>query len=557
VTVLADRLAYAALLTLALCVGLGDVRPSSPLAAVQLLLPVSLTLSLAAVLLRSRRTWRWPRRTHALGSARPLPKLIGVLPSAGPGRVWLALLVWLAVQTLSALLAPAHRQAALWALERPFAGALLAMSVCAMCRDAQRAIGLAKALATGGLVVAVVGLAQASGNAAVGAWLGSLHDGAVPIGDVPRVASTLSHPNVAAIVLELTLPLAIAWWWSARPVGWASRLALGGAMVASLLALVLTFSRAGLLAALVALALMAAASLRQRCSRLAQRIGALALLVPLALAWTALADDGLDRRLTAGLEESGATSPARPVYWSAALAMTHDHPLLGVGPDNYRWEFAGYSGVDVDNLGVHAHNQALEALADTGVLGFAALAWLVAAIALVAARGVFAPGLFTTQRGTKRFFSEEKQTSAQALETFAPHLTALWVWRLALLASLCAWLAHGLLDDFERFWPASAGFWLTVGLAVRLAGTERAQQVQQALGRVALGRESDPCEPRLAPVLRPPAQRDDVALGTHRAERGQVPDGQPWQGPIEQDHVAPRGDDLIDQRLAGRGLTHD
>ena len=42
-----------------------------------------------------------------------------------------------------------------------------------------------------------------------------------------------------------------------------------------------------------------------------------------------------------------------------------------------------------------------------------------------------------------------------------------WPWRAALLASLSAWLLHALLDDFERFWPASVAFWLVAGLALR------------------------------------------------------------------------------------------
>jgi hypothetical protein len=39
-----------------------------------------------------------------------------------------------------------------------------------------------------------------------------------------------------------------------------------------------------------------------------------------------------------------------------------------------------------------------------------------------------------------------------------------WPWRAAVLASFSAWLVHALLDDFERFWPASVAFWLIVGL---------------------------------------------------------------------------------------------
>ena len=126
-------------------------------------------------------------------------------------------------------------------------------------------------------------------------------------------------------------------------------------------------------------------------------------------------------------------------FWTAALDMLRDHPWLGVGPDNFRWRFASYSGVPADNLGIHAHDQYLEALADTGVLGLLTLGWLLVRLVRTALDGV--------RRATA---------------------SADWPWRAAILASLSAWLLHALLDDFERFWPASVAFWLLAGLNLRL-----------------------------------------------------------------------------------------
>src|SRR5437764_690763 len=83
----------------------------------------------------------------------------------------------------------------------------------------------------------VFGLAEAAGQAAIRDWLASLHQAPVPIGDVPRIASTLSHPNVAAVVLELSLPLLVAWTWTARG---AWRVFLVLAASSTLLAIVLT-----------------------------------------------------------------------------------------------------------------------------------------------------------------------------------------------------------------------------------------------------------------------------------------------------------------------------
>jgi hypothetical protein len=129
--------------------------------------------------------------------------------------------------------------------------------------------------------------------------------------------------------------------------------------------------------------------------------------------------------------------PARIQFWTAAWGMLRDHPLLGVGPDNFRVRFVDYAGIDEAHIGTHAHSLYFESLADTGVLGFGALAWLLTRLVARAARGL-----------DKRLDRD-------------------WLWRAALLASLVAWLVHGLLDDFERFLPTHLAFWLIVGLVLR------------------------------------------------------------------------------------------
>ena len=60
----------------------------------------------------------------------------------------------------------------------------------------------------------------------------------------------------------------------------------------------------------------------------------------------------------------------------------------------------------------------------------------------------------------------------------SPELDGPWLWRAALVASLAAWLVHGLLDDFERFWPAHVAYWLLVGLLVRAGTSQRAHRVE-------------------------------------------------------------------------------
>ena len=229
-----DRLAFACLVLLALCVGLGDIASVTSVDAVLLtgvrgLLPLGIGLTLLATLLRRR------------------------LP-AFPSRLAVPAAAWLTVLVVSAALAPSNRLEALASLERPASGALLAWAVYDLCRTRARWRLLAKATALSGLAIALAGLAEASGIPTARDWLAALHDGSVPIGDVPRIASTLSHPNEAAMLLELSLPLLVAWAWTASR-RWRVPLAL--AALSNLVAMVLTFSRAGVVAGMAGLAVMA------------------------------------------------------------------------------------------------------------------------------------------------------------------------------------------------------------------------------------------------------------------------------------------------------------
>jgi O-antigen ligase len=105
--------------------------------------------------------------------------------------------------------------------------------------------------------------------------------------------------------------------------------------------------------------------------------------------------------------------PGRGELWRIALSMWRSHPLLGVGPDNFRWLYGRQAGEPFWDTRVFANNTLLEAAATTGSLGLAALALTLAA------------ALFTSYRGFERAPDAE---------------------RLALLGLTVAVLAHGLVD---------------------------------------------------------------------------------------------------------------
>ena len=307
-----DRLTFFVLACLAATAGLGDIAPATPgatlvLNSVRALVPLVILLALGNAL-RSR---RWPRFPRAL---------------ARPSAVWLAVLV------ASTVGAARFQPEAIASLMRPASGLLLAWAVYDLCPTPGRWRRLTLALALGGLATALVGLAEATRLRPASDWIAVLHNGQIPIGDVPRVAATLSHPNEAAMFLELSLPLLIVLAWTSSPP-WRSLWTL--AALATLLAVVLTFSRAGLVAAVTALGVLILVASRRHALTQLVLLGVVGLAFPLALAWGFVMDPGLDHRLVAGLDESSVHQPARTAFWAAAVAMVRDHPLLGVGPDNF------------------------------------------------------------------------------------------------------------------------------------------------------------------------------------------------------------------------------
>jgi hypothetical protein len=126
----------------------------------------------------------------------------------------------------------------------------------------------------------------------------------------------------------------------------------------------------------------------------------------------------------------------RPALWRAAVAAWRQHPLLGLGPDNFRHLYGGYLGLASADDRFHANSLFFETLASVGTAGLLALAWLVASLAR----------------------SVRRATAVPATRTLA----------LGLAAGLCAYLLHGLLDYFFEFTPTYALFWLLGGMVVAL-----------------------------------------------------------------------------------------
>jgi O-antigen ligase len=184
-----------------------------------------------------------------------------------------------------------------------------------------------------------------------------------------RVPSLLYYSNSLAGYLNLVLPIAIAIW-IVRPNKKLRRLALANLFLGGM-ALILTESRGGLVA-LGAVALVGVwCFLRRPAARLAAFTALLAIVLvalPLMVSFS---------EHFAEIEESNAL--ARLELWAAAWSMFRSSPVLGVGYGNFRELYAPLLEVDWIPEGAYdAHNIYLQALSETGVIGFAVFVFLFA-----------------------------------------------------------------------------------------------------------------------------------------------------------------------------------
>ena len=132
----------------------------------------------------------------------------------------------------------------------------------------------------------------------------------------------------------------------------------------------------------------------------------------------------------------------RAALWRTALALWRERPIVGIGPDNFRWAHGAYAGwprgVTQDTL-VTASNMFLETAATTGLLGLLALLGTLAA----------------TARAALEALARAPADSADAV------CAAVW---LALVLGIAA---HGLVDTFLGF----TGHYLFLALVVGAASS--------------------------------------------------------------------------------------
>jgi hypothetical protein len=129
-------------------------------------------------------------------------------------------------------------------------------------------------------------------------------------------------------------------------------------------------------------------------------------------------------------------SPDRAGALHAALQLVAQHPLTGTGPGNahLRWEGQGHG----TQLFAYVHNEYLQVAAELGLVGLALLAILLAAIALLLWRAGAAGSSGATSAG-----------AVAAAAAFATHSAFDFVWHLPAIVLTVALLVAAALPGFD------------------------------------------------------------------------------------------------------------
>jgi len=289
----------------------------------------------------------------------------------------------------------------------------------------RKLLWLVDALVTMGLALSLHGLYQ---------YL--FTDDVIVAEGVRRVRGIYGSPNNMALFLGRVLPIVVALAWMGQS-GWRRRL-YAGACVPLVLCIFLTYSRGawlvGVPSALLFLGLLGG------------RRSALVSLGVVLLGLLSLIPLGGTERVASTFRFTEGTGFLRLRLWESAWHMIRDHPILGIGLDNFLYLYPQYilPGAEIEPNLSHPHNIVLDYWTRLGVLGIVALTWLLAAFF----------------RKASRFWHTRPRDDAQAMVY-------------GLSASMVAFVAHGMIDSSYFVVELAFVFFLSLGL-LRCVEADRA-----------------------------------------------------------------------------------
>jgi len=298
--------------------------------------------------------------------------------------------------------------------------------------SAEQLLRLVDALLLAGLAVCILGLYQyfVSGDVIVAEGVRRMH-------------GVYASPNNLSLFLGRIIPLAI----SALVIGKASRRRVYGlGLLLLVLCLFLTYSRGGWLLSLPAAVLTIGLLRGRRAVLLAVTAMALCILLLLPLVGT--------QRLISLFDLEQGTTFRRLKLWEATVAMIRDHPITGIGLDNFLYQYPQYmlqAAWQEPDLS-HPHNIVLDYWTRLGIGGVVVLLWLEAAF-------------FTT---ALRLYRRLPDGNERAII-------------LGLIAGMTSTLAHGLIDNSYFLVDLAFVFFFSLGLIRAMDAIGLSQAVASAI----------------------------------------------------------------------------
>ncbi len=182
----------------------------------------------------------------------------------------------------------------------------------------------------------------------------------------------VNHNDYAGL-LEMLIPISAGYVFS-LPAGDGARRILSFAVLVSVCSVLLSGSRGGLIAILIEGLIFATVLWKKKAAGNRTKFHTMIIIgigmIVLLFAW--LAPARISRRLatSAGLADSPeVTLGERWVVWKDSLKIVHEHLLVGTGLGSYEVVFPQSQSFASNVVWDHAHNDYIEALVDSGLIG--------------------------------------------------------------------------------------------------------------------------------------------------------------------------------------------